>query len=119
MADSDAVRSARKRHHARGDHSLCRPGRCRDAPDGPPPPLVIAAGALDAGAELEALAKRLRAASEADPLNMGVARELRETLRALPPPLGPLDPLEARQVEVASRRLLASVSPIRGGDGRG
>jgi hypothetical protein len=26
MADSDAVRARRKRAHAAGDHSLCRPG---------------------------------------------------------------------------------------------
>jgi hypothetical protein len=38
---------------------------------------------VDVRAMLEALARRLEAASVADPGNAAVARELRETLRAL------------------------------------
>lgn len=32
MADSDALRQRRSRAHRRGDHSLCRPQHCRQAP---------------------------------------------------------------------------------------
>lgn len=43
MADSDAQRARRYRLHQQGDHSLCRPGRCRvltavpEGADVPPP----------------------------------------------------------------------------------
>ncbi len=83
MADSDALRSRRKRGHAAGDHSLCR--RCGgrqaafpglDSPDG---------GAIDRGEALVRLAVRLEAAHEANPADAAVARELRATLLALSP----------------------------------
>jgi hypothetical protein len=32
MADSDQIRQQRRRLHASGDHALCRPDRCPDAP---------------------------------------------------------------------------------------
>jgi hypothetical protein len=120
MADSEAVRSQRKRRHAAGDHGMCRPERCREAGRTLVP--VLPAGEINPVAELEALVRRLIAISEADPANTAVARELRETLRALPPPLGELDPVEKLQAEVAVIRALhtpANVAPIRGGDGHG
>ena len=82
MADSEAVRSRRKRAHASGDHSLCR--RCAgtrpqleavpSAPDGT---------VTDAPAEMRRLAFRLAGAHRAEPGNGIVARELRMTLQAL------------------------------------
>jgi hypothetical protein len=80
MADSDAVRSRRKRLHAAGDHSIC--GRCggRRAVVAVP----AAGGApVDPDAALEALARRLEAAHEADPGDAQVARVLKDTLLAL------------------------------------
>ena len=86
VADSDAVRSQRKRLHAAGDHFLCRHGvRARvlglggtvvalPAPSGVP---------VDPRNALESLARRLEGASEADPGNALIARELRMTLQAL------------------------------------
>src|SRR6266516_2214179 len=80
MADSDAVRSRRKRRHAAGDHSFCR--RC----DARRAVVVVPAGgdsAVDARTMLEALARRLEAAHEADPADAQVARELRACLVVL------------------------------------
>jgi hypothetical protein len=78
MADSDAVRSRRKRLHAANDHSACS-ARC-DARRG----LVAVAAAGDAGVDvpgsLARLARRLEAAHEADPGNAVVARVLKDTL---------------------------------------
>lgn len=90
MADSEAVRSRRKRMHAAGDHSLCR--RCAvvrgesrapeglvslpPLPDGPP---------FDATAEMRRLAARLVVAHTAEPSNSLLARELRMTLAELMP----------------------------------
>jgi hypothetical protein len=89
MADSEAVRSRRKRLHRAGDHSLCR--RCaavrgeaeplREVTSLPDQP----AAALDPPAELRALASRLAAAHRADPANSLIARELRMTLADLMP----------------------------------
>ena len=81
MADSEAVRSRRKRAHAAGDHSLCRRGCAAlklAAPPADPP-----AAADDPKAELRQLAARLAEAHRADPGNANLARELRMTLQAL------------------------------------
>jgi hypothetical protein len=80
MADSNAVRSHRKRLHAAGDHSLCRRCDGRGAVAVPP---VAGDAQVDPGVSLERLAARLEAAHEADPGNAQVARELRATLLAL------------------------------------
>src|SRR5579862_5743338 len=85
MADSEAVRSRRKRMHAAGDHSLCR--RCAavrtgevpsrglvPVPDGPEGP------AFDPAAELRELAARMAAAHREDPSNAILGAELRKTL---------------------------------------
>jgi len=83
MADSEALRSRRKRAHAAGDHSLCR--MC----DGGAPrqaALSVAADAdpcADPAGELAALAGRLAAAHRAAPGNALLARELRITLLTL------------------------------------
>jgi hypothetical protein len=126
MADSHATRQARYRRHRAGDHSLCRPGpgRCPAVTGDPPRPLVVSppVGDLDPRVELEALARRLIAASEADPLNTALARALTDVLRALPVRRGALDPLEEIQARVATqlaaRRpgVASNVSPIRRGD---
>ena len=84
MAESDAVRSRRKRRHAAGDH-----GMCRSSCDRRPPGRASAGAAAEAGpctdpaAALAALAGRLVAAHEADPGNAALAREARCTLLAL------------------------------------
>ena len=36
VPDDNALMQRRKRRHARGDHSLCRPDKCSDAPDAVP-----------------------------------------------------------------------------------
>jgi len=79
MADSDALRSKRKRLHAADDHHLCR----HDASSTVPAPPAADGAGIDPHAALEALAARLEAASEADPGNDRVARELRATLLVL------------------------------------
>jgi hypothetical protein len=81
MADSDAVRSRRKRLHKAGDHSLCRDCERRAAVVVLPP---VSDTPVDAIAALERLAARLEAAHEAAPGNALIARELRATLLALP-----------------------------------
>jgi len=99
MADSDAVRSRRKRMHAQGDHSLCRH-------DGVRPKIVLAdadrpdPGDFDPVAAMRALADRLAEAYRQDPGNAALARELRATLLALPPPPEEPDWLD----ELRSRR---------------
>lgn len=80
MADSEAVRSRRKRAHAAGDHSLCREG-CAALKLAAPLPAAVPAD--DPQAELQALAGRLAAAHKAEPGNANLARELRMTLQAL------------------------------------
>lgn len=96
MADSDALRSRRKRLHAAGDCSLCRH-------DGRGVLTVLPAPA-DAGddpvAALRALAGRLTAAHEASPGDAAVARVLKDVLLALrggqaPPASAGDDPLKA------------------------
>jgi hypothetical protein len=85
-ADSDAVRSRRKRAHARGDCSLCRHGPARGAAAAPGVLVALPApsGApVDPRVSLERLAARLEAAHEQDPGNAGLAGELRRTLAAL------------------------------------
>ena len=87
MADSDALRTRRRRMHAAGDHALCR--RCSAVKEpgeafGPGPLSPQAAqAAADAEEELQRLAARLTAVHEADPANSLVARELRMTLQVL------------------------------------
>ena len=90
MADSEAVRSRRKRLHAAGDHSLCR--RCAAVTGKPPAaspltvlPSPVAAAELDPVAEMRRLALRLVAAHEGDVSNTLLARELRMTLHELMP----------------------------------
>jgi hypothetical protein len=80
MADSDALRSRRKRLHSGGDHSLCR--RCGGR--GAELATVVAGGVpVDPQTALEALARRLEGAHEADPGDAAVARVLKDTLLAL------------------------------------
>jgi hypothetical protein len=88
LADSEAVRSRRKRLHAAGDHSLCR--RCAvvtgKAPSNVatlPPPVPVPG--LDPVAELRDLAAELHAAYRADTSNAMLARECRSTLALLMP----------------------------------
>jgi len=88
VADSEALRSRRKRAHAAGDHSLCR--RCKAlTPALPAPaggiPAIPQAEVKDAETGLRQLAARLTTAHEADPANAMVARELRMTLQVLMP----------------------------------
>ena len=114
MADSNAVRSQRKRLHAAGDHGMCRPERCREAGRRLEP--VVPAGSIDPVAELEHLARRLIAVTVADPVNTQAARALAEVLRALPPAQGEPDPVERLQQEVAAIKALhtpANVAAIR------
>ena len=88
MTDSDALRSRRKRAHASGDHSICKPG-CGRNPAVPRALVVIpevpagSAGNLDVRRSRVRLAARLEAAHEADPANSAVAKELRVTLQVL------------------------------------
>jgi hypothetical protein len=87
MADSDALRTRRKRMHAAGDHSLCRRCAAVKAPGGVLGPVPLspeaAAAIADAETELRGLAERLKATNEADPANSLIARELRMTLQVL------------------------------------
>ncbi len=80
MADSEAVRSRRKRLHARGDHSMCR--QCAAMRGDRAARALRAAPVAEAspGERLDALARRLEAAHMAEPANAMVARELRMTL---------------------------------------
>lgn len=98
MADSEAVRSRRKRMHAAGDHSLCR--RCPAVRNGGEssrtvtiaPPPAESGTELDPAAEMRRLAVRLSAAYDQDPSNALLARELRMTLAELMPKgKGPAD----------------------------
>jgi hypothetical protein len=89
MADSDAVRQQRRRHHRAGDHSMCREG-CQDS-RGPVRIPVVAPGSgqdLDPAAALRDLAAQLQAAYAAAPDNALLAKELRQTLLALSPSPG-------------------------------
>jgi hypothetical protein len=86
MADSDAVRSRRKRRHAAGDHGMCGPACDRRPPPGRQLAAVAGSAAeacTDPAAALAALAGRLVAAHEADPGDAALARECRATLLAL------------------------------------
>ena len=84
MAESDAVRSRRKRRHAAGDHGMCRSSCDRRPPGRAPAGAAAEAGpCTDPAAALAALAGRLMAACEADPGNAALARECRVTLLAL------------------------------------
>lgn len=92
MADSEAVRSRRKRLHAAGDHSMCRQCAAVRGERGtvtvtalPSPPPGDPAPRLDARAEMEQLARRLITAHEGDLPNTLLARELRMTLSELLP----------------------------------
>lgn len=93
MADSEALRSRRKRFHKSGDHSLCR--RCAAVsgesrvPRGVASVAVLSDGtegrAFDAAVEMRQLARDLAVAYGADTSNALLARELRMTLQALLP----------------------------------
>jgi hypothetical protein len=93
MADSEAVRSRRKRAHAAGDHSLCR--RCAAVRGGLPTqlpasvpdlPAQLPSGEVtDAASELRQLAARMAEAHRADPSNAILGAELRKTLLELMP----------------------------------
>ena len=90
MADSEALRSRRKRAHAAGDHRLCR--RCAAVRDQERPPQAVAlspelppARVDDPVAGLRLLAGQLAQAYRANPANALLARELRMTLQALVP----------------------------------
>ena len=85
MADSDALRSRRKRAHAAGDHSLCK--RCVVLRRLPIAPEAGDLPADDLG-KLRWLAGHLAGAYAADPGNALLARELRMTLQALMPQKG-------------------------------
>ena len=102
MADSEALRSRRKRAHAAGDHRLCRrcaavkghPERGGYGAGGltvqelPPPPAAVsvaAAEVTDARAELRQLAYRMAEAHRVDPGNAILGAELRKTLLELMP----------------------------------
>jgi hypothetical protein len=102
MADSNALRSRRKRLHAQGDHSLCRRDCSRPKFTLAPLSAEELAG-FDPVAEMRALAGRLAEAYSKDPGNAALARELRATLLALPVTVdeepSPLDLLRARRSE--------------------
>jgi hypothetical protein len=83
VADSDAVRSRRKRLHAADDHSLCRRCGVRRPLAAVPAASAPAATGIDPAASLRALAGRLEAAHTEDPGNALLARELRVTLQAI------------------------------------
>jgi hypothetical protein len=102
LADSEAVRSRRKRLHAAGDHSMCR--RCAAVrgdvitvpevglPPGFEPPSAaltalpsLAPPHLDPVAELRQLAAEALAAYRADTSNAILLRECRATLALLLP----------------------------------
>lgn len=85
MADSEALRSRRKRLHRAGDHSLCV--RCAVVRAGPAA-VGEAVQVTDAAAGLRLLAGQLTSAYRADPGNALLARELRMTLQALMPQKG-------------------------------
>jgi hypothetical protein len=90
MADSEALRSRRKRAHAAGDHRLCRRCAVVRGPGGPPQPVTLSpeqppARVNDPVAELRQLAAQLAEAYRAEPGNALLARELRMTLQALMP----------------------------------
>src|SRR6266567_661754 len=93
MADSEAVRSRRKRAHAAGDHHLCR--NCAAlklaAPTEDSPPVA------DPMAEMRRLAGRVVAAHEKDPGNANLAREARMTLQAL---MGPGEAVDGELAEM-------------------
>ena len=88
MADSEALRSRRKRAHAQGDHRLCK--RC-PAVRGEGTrtvsllPQVAVGPEFDAVAEMRQLAAELHEAYRADTSNGVLARELRMTLAELMP----------------------------------
>src|SRR5690242_11697845 len=88
MADSDALRSRRKRAHAAGDHRLCRRCSAVRGPVAVPAPARVPHGPVDAQATLEKQARRLEAACEANPGSALLEKELRATLLALRGPGG-------------------------------
>lgn len=87
MADSDAVRQQRRRHHQAGDHSMCRRG-CKESRASVTIAEVPAGSGrdIDPSAALRDLAAGLQEAYRTDPGNGLLARELRMTLLALRPP---------------------------------
>jgi hypothetical protein len=103
MADSEAVRSRRKRLHAQGDHSMCSPRReCAKPKLAAVVQMPAVGDDFDPVVQMRELAGRLVAAHTQDPANAALARELRVTLLALPSaPEGPdaLDLLKLRRYD--------------------
>jgi hypothetical protein len=97
------VRSRRKRQHAQGDHSICRHSRVTPAITLPPPVVTGTPDEFDPAAELRRLADLLAEAYRQDPGNAALARELRATLLALPPPPEGPDWLEEMQTSYRKR----------------
>jgi hypothetical protein len=91
VADSDALRSRRKRLHAANDHSLCR--RCSALRAAVAVPAASGTGEspVDAQASLERQARRLEQACEADPGNAPLEKELRACLLVLRGPAETVD----------------------------
>jgi hypothetical protein len=87
MADSDAVRSRRKRLHAAGDCSLCRHGGPMATVAAP----MAGGSGIDPQDALERLAARLEGAHEQAPGDAALARVLKDTLLALRGPGGTVD----------------------------
>jgi hypothetical protein len=67
-ADSEALRARRYRSHRAGDHSLCRPDRCRAEGPPAPPPAAGDVGDLAAAVDAEF--------PSSDPLSRALARRL-------------------------------------------
>ena len=85
MADSDALRAQRYRRHRAGDHGICR-GECARPKLVVQVPDAVPDADFDPVLLLRELAARLAGAYAQDPANAALARELRATLLAIPPP---------------------------------
>jgi hypothetical protein len=87
VADSDALRSRRRRRHARGQHDLCRPGcaarQLAAVPAGPPETGAESPAITDPAAGLRALAGRLEEAHKASPGDAPLGRVLKDVWVAL------------------------------------
>lgn len=108
MADSDAVRSRRRRAHAAGDHSLCRSGLCVRRPE-----VVLAAvraeldraGCVDTylGSAALVLAERIDQSTGVTGLS-ALVRSLQSTMAAVlagvPRVADPVDELRSRRDRV-------------------
>jgi hypothetical protein len=102
MADSGATRTRRWKLHKAGDHSECKGCDALSAPPVPSVPGDAGAGPVDVRAALEAQARRLEAACEANPGSALLEKELRATLLALRGPREADDELAKFDAEFAS-----------------